>query len=554
MSTLRTRFALLALLVLAAVAHAAIVQELPVDGGSYLLEASGNVLWQGAGAAGRELVDNGIGTRMIAGARDHLFILKDNGNLWRWEGGRFTKIDAGTSTRRIWVDEGTCFAERSDGAVYRAALQPDGKAQWERDRPPVVRGPEPRDDSRWDIIARSHEAETRAPAGAIRANARSAYAIQQRALARGRLTRRDVLQLNAAMRAGGLEGDYVKDAGGGRIRTQPVAWYEGTTRVLDFPPPDRLGASVAHLDALLDRASQGSLPRAQAIDLSTRARAVIVHDQLFSDANHRTARAVSDWIQMRHGLPPGDWTATAYHDDAADLKLPLEAYVARTRPAVERAVEDGERHVPGAATEAGFAQFGLVAGVGKGLAYTAGMAGAGEALREVLAGERLSARQVAHAALGPATISGALGFFAGDLAASAAVAALAPVPGLGLLARPLVASAVAGIAGAAGAGLAGHLAVPAGKLDAVDLIGSSIASGIGLAVGAALLPGVGGVLGGIAGGLAWDLARSLLRRPATPAAARAPRRAEPSAPVLRAASPAGVRAEGPSFDDLPQAP
>jgi hypothetical protein len=66
-----------------------------------------------------ELLDNGTGTKQIVHDGGAVYSLKDNGNIWRFSGGRWERIDDGEGTRAIAAAQGRVYAAKNDGRVFR---------------------------------------------------------------------------------------------------------------------------------------------------------------------------------------------------------------------------------------------------------------------------------------------------------------------------------------------------------------------------------------------------------------------------------------------------
>ena len=93
------------------------VQNVSDSGYTYVLYSSGNIVREG-GWGGRVLLDNGTGTTMIAAGGGRCYVLKNNGNIWMWDGS-WRMIDNGTGTSQIWVDWGTVYCRKNSGQVWR---------------------------------------------------------------------------------------------------------------------------------------------------------------------------------------------------------------------------------------------------------------------------------------------------------------------------------------------------------------------------------------------------------------------------------------------------
>jgi hypothetical protein len=87
------------------------------SGYTYILYSSGNIVREGSWGR-RELIDDGTGTRMIAAGGGRCYALKNNGNIWMFDGS-WRMIDNGTGTSEIWVDWGTVHCRKNNGQVWR---------------------------------------------------------------------------------------------------------------------------------------------------------------------------------------------------------------------------------------------------------------------------------------------------------------------------------------------------------------------------------------------------------------------------------------------------
>lgn len=96
---------------------------------TYRLYSSGNITK--SGMFGREyLIDNGTGTRQIAAGGGNLYCLKNNGNIWMWQGNmNWIMADNGTGTNEIWVRGGQVFCRKNNGQVW-ACINPHAM-QWQ---------------------------------------------------------------------------------------------------------------------------------------------------------------------------------------------------------------------------------------------------------------------------------------------------------------------------------------------------------------------------------------------------------------------------------------
>ncbi|MBI4860422.1 MAG: Fic family protein [Candidatus Riflebacteria bacterium] len=109
-------------------------------------------------------------------------------------------------------------------------------------------------------------------------------------------------------------------------------------------------------------------------------------------------------------------------------------------------------------------------------------------------------------------VGGVSGFWLGEYLAATALSSAIPIPIIGkALGRPLAQAIVRSTVGAAAGYTVGSVA-RGGGIDWKDLAGSSVASGVGMALGSLCFPPVGTIVGGIAGQVAWDLAYGWWRR------------------------------------------
>jgi hypothetical protein len=105
---------------------------------TYTLYANGHITKKGL-LGGESLIDNGTGTRMIAAGGGNLYCLKNNGNIWMWQGGMsWIQADNGTGTSEIWVRSGRVYCRKNNGQVwgcidpYRMQWQPFGASAFAR--------------------------------------------------------------------------------------------------------------------------------------------------------------------------------------------------------------------------------------------------------------------------------------------------------------------------------------------------------------------------------------------------------------------------------------
>jgi len=94
------------------------VQTVYDSGVTYTLFSSGNITKSGGWGFGNQLIDNGTGTTMIAAGGGRLYVLKNNGNVWMYDGS-FRMIDNGTGSSRIWVEFNTVFVQKNNGQVFQ---------------------------------------------------------------------------------------------------------------------------------------------------------------------------------------------------------------------------------------------------------------------------------------------------------------------------------------------------------------------------------------------------------------------------------------------------
>jgi hypothetical protein len=401
-----------------------------------------------------------------------------------------------------------------------------------------------------------------ANAGRAELNTRAAYDLAQQYLRDGTLDMARVAQINALLRQG-ISSNL--ETGGGGLRPSrgqvmdylaPTADDFGGVRIA-YPEPKALPAEAAKLDVYLKAVSSRPLTRAQAIRAAADVHSFIVSNHLFGDGNGRTARMAADWILMRNGLPPADYSAMPPGEYIPDRRLPPDQNRAKFREYMNRAVWAAESRVaalpPEARASIPGSKAGPVAepdGIPRGPTTERGRGGAppGEEPIELL-GQRSAATYnkpwvgattmaggyyagaVAHqwatggkvdlwqpvsdlgTVQGAAGLVGSMsGYIVGEYVAATALSSLIPIPGLGrVLGRPLAQAMVRSTVGAA-AGYAVGGAARGQGIDWKDLAGSSVSSGVGMAVGSLVFPPVGTIVGGIVGQVAWDLASSWSRR------------------------------------------
>jgi hypothetical protein len=99
----------------------------------YILKDNGNIFRFAQGVL--ELIDNGTETKQIAPAGGVIYILKNNGNIWagRWLSEnpaaapyKFTLKDDGTYTKQIVSVGETLYVLKNDGQVWRYSTRPNG--------------------------------------------------------------------------------------------------------------------------------------------------------------------------------------------------------------------------------------------------------------------------------------------------------------------------------------------------------------------------------------------------------------------------------------------
>lgn len=66
-----------------------------------------------------EVLDDGTGTKQVVHDGGAVYALKENGNIWRYAGGRWEMIDNGVGTRSITAADGRVYALKNDGRVFR---------------------------------------------------------------------------------------------------------------------------------------------------------------------------------------------------------------------------------------------------------------------------------------------------------------------------------------------------------------------------------------------------------------------------------------------------
>lgn len=70
-------------------------------------------------AAGFQLIDDGSGTKQVVHDGSSIYTLKNNGNIWMFQGGRWEMIDNGTGTLQIAADAGRVYALKDNGKLWR---------------------------------------------------------------------------------------------------------------------------------------------------------------------------------------------------------------------------------------------------------------------------------------------------------------------------------------------------------------------------------------------------------------------------------------------------
>jgi len=308
-----------------------------------------------------------------------------------------------------------------------------------------------------------------------------------------------------------------------------------------------MSAQAAKLDGYLKGLSGRQLTRPQAIRAAADVHHFIVRNHLFGDGNGRTARMVADWVLMKNGLPPADHAGVPAKDYRYDRRLSPEQTRDATRQYYEKAVTHSEtratrsgrgsrtrgqpervvmrevpaakggakgapgaKGIPGEVSLLGLRQgavytkFGVQAGTVVGLHIT------GQIFQQLLHGQRVDLSGAIASMFTPDFVLNLGGFIIGERVAASILAGLIPIPGLGrLIGGPLAQMGIRTAVGAATGQVLGDYHNGFQNLNAVDVVGSSVASGVGMALGTALLPGVGTVIGGVVGGMAWDLGRFL---------------------------------------------
>ena len=63
-------------------------------------------------------IDTATGTRQIEAGNDLLYVLKDNGNIWTYNGSGFTKIDTGTGTKQLEAAPGVLYILKDSGNIW----------------------------------------------------------------------------------------------------------------------------------------------------------------------------------------------------------------------------------------------------------------------------------------------------------------------------------------------------------------------------------------------------------------------------------------------------
>lgn len=416
-------------------------------------------------------------------------------------------------------------------------------------------------DPYWEIISGGTQAQSQTVQGsggnAALANTQAAYDMARGWNAQtGRpLTFQDIQALNATMRAG--TGNPTLGGAPGQLRNwQVVAPTSGGAERNVFPSSRAMPAEAAKLDAYLREVTSRPLTRSQAITAAADVHSFIVQNHMFGDANGRTARMAADTILMRNGLPPADYKAltpleynTPLSGTAAENKLPFRQSMEKAVAAAEQRVGTSPRVIsvarPGQPTELLGVKSGgapqplpeltprnlrarsfspLVGGL-----TAAGLHVGGRMVGDAFHGEFKPGEALKSLASWE-FLGGMGGFILGERIMANAIGSMIPIPGVGkLVAKPLVAAALRGSAGAAGATLAGQ-AAKGEKIDWTDLAGSSVASGVGMAIGQTLIPipVVGAVVGGVVGGLIWDVGYGFIKKKEDPRPGLPPMRTGPA--------------------------
>lgn len=88
------------------------------DGRLYVLKNNGNI-WRNWG--GWRMIDDGTGTKQIVGDGQFFHALKNNGNTWMFSNERWTMSDNGTGTRMIDAKDGDLLVMKDNGNIYKGS-------------------------------------------------------------------------------------------------------------------------------------------------------------------------------------------------------------------------------------------------------------------------------------------------------------------------------------------------------------------------------------------------------------------------------------------------
>ena len=69
-----------------------------------------------------DMLDANPGTKQIVHDGSAIYALKDNGNIWAFQGGRWNQLDNGSGTRSIAAAGGRVYAMKDDGRVFRLSF------------------------------------------------------------------------------------------------------------------------------------------------------------------------------------------------------------------------------------------------------------------------------------------------------------------------------------------------------------------------------------------------------------------------------------------------
>jgi len=90
--------------------------------GLFVLKNTGSIFHH-VGNGQFEVTDNGSGTKQIDSSGGVLYALKDNGNIWLWQGNGWTQVDTATGTRAIDASGGWLYVLKDNGNLYAARFE-----------------------------------------------------------------------------------------------------------------------------------------------------------------------------------------------------------------------------------------------------------------------------------------------------------------------------------------------------------------------------------------------------------------------------------------------